>query len=382
MRNNRRSGGLFRLILILIVLLAAAAVIRFVPGMIVERLKGKNAAVQTSEQTGSAEGSRTGYSGAAGADNTAAGDNASAGENTAAAANSDASAASTAVQAAGADADVQSGAGAADESGLSGLADTSAAAVSYAKDAVYNHAATELEEGRAYLASLEERTPVEMEVMIEEARTRYQEEQRREEYSKKREEYRNAIAGDNLWPSFDDIDFVFLGDPRVIGFDIFGFLPSERILAGQADTINSITDRLDEVRSLSPDYIFISYGINDLGIGYWPTPEEYAEAFSNQLTELQTAVPKAQIFVNSILPAKDNAVDSVPVWSKLPDYSEAVRLMCANRGISFINNASLVEEHGDLYDPDGVHLQPDFYRYWAENQLLGIYDRENGHLTF
>jgi hypothetical protein len=56
--------------------------------------------------------------------------------------------------------------------------------------------------------------------------------------------------------------------------------------------------------------------------------------------------------------------------------------MCEEEGIPFIDNGAIIEEHKDLYATDGVHLQPDFYRYWAENQLLGVYDHENGVLSF
>jgi hypothetical protein len=56
--------------------------------------------------------------------------------------------------------------------------------------------------------------------------------------------------------------------------------------------------------------------------------------------------------------------------------------MCEKEKISFINNDKLIQEHGDLYSTDGIHLQSSFYRYWGENQLLGIFDHENGVLSF
>ena len=133
----------------------------------------------------------------------------------------------------------------------------------------YDHAATELEIGQAYLTGLEQRTPVEMEYMIGEARKEHEKEVEREQYQKKREAYLETLKGDRLWDAFDD--FVFLGDSRVVGFDVFGILPSDRVLAGSGDTINSITDNIDTVKAFSPKYIFISYGINDIGVGFWPT---------------------------------------------------------------------------------------------------------------
>ena len=262
----------------------------------------------------------------------------------------------------------------ADEGASSG---TSAAAE---EEPEYDHVATELETGRAYLASLEERTPVEMEYLIEQARKEYERLLRLEAYKKKREDYRESLSGSKLWEAFDD--YVFLGDSRVVGYDVFGFLSSERILAAAGDTINSITNRMDEVKKLSPKYIFISYGINDIGMGYWPTAQEYTDAFLEKIHALQKELPDAEIYVNSIIPARDDALEWSPIWAGLPEYSEAVRAMCEKEEIPFIDNDAIIREHEDLYASDGVHLQSDFYRYWGENQMLGVFDNENGHLSF
>lgn len=257
--------------------------------------------------------------------------------------------------------------------------DTSTAAAAEPEPA-YDHAATELEMGMAYLRSLDERTPVEMEVMIDEARKAYAEEQKRAAYAAQREEYRQTLEGNQVWSAFDD--FVFLGDSRVVGFDVFGFLPSERVLAEAGDTINAITDRMDTIKSLSPKYIFISYGINDIGIGFWPTAEDYREGLEEKLDALEKEVPDAEIYVNSILPAREDVLAAYPVWAGIPEYSEAVREVCAERGICFIDNDGIIADHGDLYATDGVHMQPDFYHYWAENQLLAVYDRQHGYQSF
>ena len=244
----------------------------------------------------------------------------------------------------------------------------------------YDHTATELETGREYLESLEKRTPMEMEVLIDEARALYEEKREQLAYLKKRNEYREMLSGDAVWENFRD--YVFLGDSRVVGFSTFQFLPEDRVLARPGDTIDAIEEQTDMIRDLSPKYVFLSYGINDIGIGYWPTAEEYADALAERIEALQKAVPDAEIYVNSILPATDEAVAYGPAWAGLPEYSEAVRQMCAQKEIPFIDNTLLVEEHGDLYAEDGIHLQPEFYRYWAENQLLALYDRKHGKLTF
>lgn len=236
---------------------------------------------------------------------------------------------------------------------------------------------SELEKGRAYLQTLDERTPVEVQALIDEARAAYEEKKKRAIHEAAREKYREKLAGDQVWSYFDD--YIFLGDSRVEGFDVFHFLPSGRILADPGDTITSITNRLEEIQAISPKRIFISYGINDVTVGLWSSPEDYVNDFSERIDELQQALPEAEIFINSILPVSEQAAAAMPSWGLLPSYSEAVRQMCEKKKITFIDNDSLAEEHSDLYAMDGVHVAPDFYHYWAENQILGVYDREHGY---
>ena len=255
-------------------------------------------------------------------------------------------------------------------------ADSSSDATTRAASAPTRHVVSEIETGKAYLDSLDQRSPVEMEYRIDQARAVYEKEQDRKAYLKKRELYRQTLEDDGVWDQFDK--YVFLGDSRVVGYNVFGFLPEERVLAEQGDTILAISDRIDAIKELDPSYIFISYGINDINIGIWPTAGEYAEAFSEKIDDLRKELPDAQIYVNSIIPAADEAVESVSLWGKIPEYSDALKKMCTEKGIPFIDNTKLMEEHKELYAGDGVHLLAEFYPYWAQNQLLGIYDLKNG----
>jgi hypothetical protein len=354
MKRRKQIGGVLRLIFFIIILAVILVGIRLAAGKVLSGRTEKKAADQGSfSEVGSTAD-------LAASENTSSVSSLPAGEESA-------------------DRETISGTGD-NLSAEQGATSAAAAAVSEENRPAYDHAATELEIGQAYLADLEQRTPVEMEYMIEEARKEHEKEVQREQYQKKREAYLEQLKGDNLWDAFGD--FVFLGDSRVVGFDIFGILPSDRVLAGSGDTINSITDNIDTVKSFSPKYIFLSYGINDIGIGFWPTKEEYAAAFAEKIHTLQKELPNAEIYVNSIIPPQEDAIQSYPEWEALPEYNEAVRQMCEREKIPFINNDTLVQEHRDLYETDGIHLQSAFYRYWAENQLLGIFDRENGLLTF
>ena len=368
MRRKRRRGGRYRLLITMIILVAAAVVVfRLAAGR-----RGSSGGTEAVPDS-------TGQNTAAAAGNTADPIAVTAGSDAGSASGRTGAAetalAETAEPAAPASDEVAAG-----ESAAAGAAVSSDASTQSSSEGIsYVHVRSEIEKGRDYLDSLDQRSPSEMEYTIDLRRAEYAREKERKAYVDKREQYRRTLEEDGVWDQFED--YVLLGDSRFVGFDVFGYLPSERVLAEAGDTILAISDRMESVKELKPRYIFLSYGINDIGIGFWQTSEEYAKAFSEKIDELREENPDAQIFVNSIIPATDEAVDGVPVWGKIPEYSEALRQMCSEKGIPFIDNAELIEEHSDMYAGDGVHLQTEFYPYWAQNQLLGIYDLKNGRTS-
>lgn len=183
-------------------------------------------------------------------------------------------------------------------------------------------------------------------------------------------------AGDDIWSRFHD--YVVLGDSRAVGFYYYKFLQTSRVLAEGGDCIMDIESHMDEIRALDPSYIYLCYGLNDTGMGYWANGDEYYVDCKRILTELKSAFPDATIVVSSILPAKEFAMEQNPVWRKIPDFSEAMRKACGECGACFADNEALVNKYMDVYwDVDGVHLMPDFYPYWAANLLLAQLEGEN-----
>ena len=74
--------------------------------------------------------------------------------------------------------------------------------------------------------------------------------------------------------------------------------------------------------------------------------------------------------LSSILPAREPAISREALWKQIPSYSEAVKKICAQCGALYADNTQLSEDHADLWQPDGVHLLPEFYPYWAANLII------------
>ena len=175
-----------------------------------------------------------------------------------------------------------------------------------------------------------------------------------------------------IWSKFQD--FVLLGDSRAVGFYYYKFLDKSNVFAEGGNTIRDIPKSLDTIKSLQPSTIYLCYGLNDTGIGYWNSGEEYAAEMKTRLEQLHEAAPNAVIVVNSILPATEAAYNRSPRWRKIPEFSEAVKTLCETVDYTvFVDNDALCAAHMELWDPDdGVHLQKAFYPYWARNMIIAM----------
>ena len=157
---------------------------------------------------------------------------------------------------------------------------------------------------------------------------------------------------DTVWQEFSDA--VILGDSRV--------------LASSGERIDAIDGHIEDLKKLAPAYIFLCYGINDLG--WYGSAQDYADTLLEKIRLLRRELPEAVIVVSSILPAYEPAVSREKLWLQIPDYTAAVQAMCEENGVLFADNTQLSEDYADLWQPDGIHLLPEFYPHWAANLIF------------
>ena len=171
---------------------------------------------------------------------------------------------------------------------------------------------------------------------------------------------------DTVWQEFSDA--VILGDSRAVGFSYYSFLDASRVLASSGERIDAIDGHIEDLKKLDPAYIFLCYGINDLG--WYGSAQDYADTLLEKIRLLRRELPEAVIVVSSILPAYEPAVSREKLWLQIPDYTAAVQAMCEENGVLFADNTQLSEDYADLWQPDGIHLLPEFYPHWAANLIF------------
>ena len=218
--------------------------------------------------------------------------------------------------------------------------------------------------GIAYLEAQEAKDPTQVDEILRVRR----EEQLKREHDQLLEELSSGEK--DVWSMFED--YVLLGDSRAVGFYYYDFLPHSRVLAEGGDTIRKVADHLEDIRALNPSYVYLCYGINDVSIGFWDEPEEYAAEMIEVVHSINEVVPQAKVVVSSIFPATDPAFELSEKWRRIPEFSAAVHEACDENGIIFVDNDEIAAQHMDWFQPDGIHLMTYFYPLWAANLIIGV----------
>lgn len=156
---------------------------------------------------------------------------------------------------------------------------------------------------------------------------------------------------------------VVLGDSVAEGFLEYDILNASSVAAEIGVHLDELDGLIANVKELSPSVLFLYLGMNDVTATNGDL-DSFISEYRAVLTQIKEEVPDAHIFVNSIFPVQEKAIEEEPLLAKIPDYNEALKKLCDSQTVAFIDNTSLVEEQ--YYEQDGVHFKADFYPIWAQ----------------
>lgn len=182
---------------------------------------------------------------------------------------------------------------------------------------------------------------------------------------------------------FDDA--VFIGNSRLQGFILYSRLPDlcaytyvgmtvKSYFTKAEFTVNGVSMTAAEALEATPGFkkVYLKLGINELG---WVSTDQFIEEYSKILEHIYSCNPNAIVFINSLLPVSEYALEKDPTLSqeKILEYNEAIKTMAAQYGACYLDVASIfTAEDGYMpyeYSFDGVHLNVDSIQLWL-NYLL------------
>ena len=156
---------------------------------------------------------------------------------------------------------------------------------------------------------------------------------------------------------------VVMGDSITEGFSEYDVLNASSVVSKIGVHLNELDEQVQQVKELDPQVIFLAYGMNDV-ISTAVDTDQFLEEYETLVDQLREEVPNAHIYVNSIFPVTDSAVKKEPELAQISEYNTALKGMCDEMQVGFIDNTELVEDQ--YYEEDGVHFKAEFYPIWAE----------------
>ncbi len=155
-------------------------------------------------------------------------------------------------------------------------------------------------------------------------------------------------------------DAMILGDSQAAGLPDYGLLPASQIAATVGCSIEDSDIHIATAVEMNPSTVFFTYGLNDLE--RYENGTSFAGVYAEKINTLRAGLPDTKVFVTSIFPPSEAAIEKEPFLGKYWDFNEALQNMAMEMGITYIDCTAIVEEQ--YYRPDGQHFEPEFYEMW------------------
>lgn len=159
---------------------------------------------------------------------------------------------------------------------------------------------------------------------------------------------------------------LILGDSIAEGLIDYQILNSDCIIAKRGARIDTMDEYVNEIKNRQPDVIFLEYGMNDLEYNRG-NAERFIYVYRSQLKYLTENFPDIKIYVNGILPIEQHAINAKPVYATHVDFNNALKQLCDEFSIPFINNEFILDSMSKKYVSDGIHPEFPYYEKWAKN---------------
>lgn len=158
-------------------------------------------------------------------------------------------------------------------------------------------------------------------------------------------------------------DTAILGDSITESIWEYGYLDQDVVISKMGLSVANADEQFATAISMAPSVIFMNFGSNDLEF-YEENYEQFIDAYREQIHKVKEALPNARLFINLIIPLTEGAIEEIPVLANYPRYNEALKALCEEEGMTWIDDSFIVEADPSLYEPDGQHVVMSFYPQW------------------
>lgn len=154
-----------------------------------------------------------------------------------------------------------------------------------------------------------------------------------------------------------------LGDSIAESAGEYGFLNSSILFAKIGCAVVGAEELVESMVQMYPKKIFISLGMNDLE-WYDSDVDQFIQKYREMVDDIRESLPDSEIYVTTILPMQQKAIDKEPSRANAALYNEKLEELCQNMKMTFIDAGFILNRQPSLYEPDGIHPVKNFYYKW------------------
>jgi lysophospholipase L1-like esterase len=163
------------------------------------------------------------------------------------------------------------------------------------------------------------------------------------------------------------MDILFIGHSLIEFFDWQERFPLHRVanLGVAGESVEGLLSRVEKIIKKHPaaQLIFVMSGINNIAMEDF----EFFSSYKKIIERLSTAYPRAQIFINSLLPTRVDFISD----ESIRDVNKSLKELAEDCGAEYLDIHRLfLDADGrakkDYLLEDGVHLSDNGYAVWSE----------------
>lgn len=182
-------------------------------------------------------------------------------------------------------------------------------------------------------------------------------------------------------PSTAPVDYscfdncAFIGNSRVIALKNYGLVKNVYAVVGlNVDTVftksvsGSNIPVIDELNGKHFDKIYLMFGDNECG---WPNSDVFIEHYAKVIVAVKERVPKAEIYIQSILPVSNEASESNGFGCNNPNINklnEKLKQLAKDQNVHYIEPSRALKGTDGTLPPeaasDGIHLNKSYCKIW------------------
>lgn len=158
-------------------------------------------------------------------------------------------------------------------------------------------------------------------------------------------------------------DVYIVGDSLMDGLEAYNILNSNHLITQVSASLYHLDGNVDKIIAMNPPVLILHYGINMIATGE-SYRNNYIKMYTRIIKELKKALPDTRIVISGLFPV-DRSIAKAERFSQVSAYNKALKTMCKELKVEFLDSSSVLKAHPECYGGDGIHLSKAFYeKYW------------------